>query len=389
MANTWLLKRALQTVVPYMVICLTLAASQFTGTTPPSTAAPPKYNNLCESVTGGSGMCVQGSACSPGYTQMASPLGPYFLVCSSGSVCCVQDTAPAPAPDNNTCGVGNPPMQRVLNGQDASPCEFPFAVSIRARTIGSTNEALDLSSTQPVCGGVLVGEGWVLTHPICCYSGRGRDNVSLDLVVVAGEYDVTSPDLDPVSGLQTDQVVGVSECIINPDFEAPDSIDQFRFDNFALMNGNATALLRLAEPVRSSCASQACLPSFVSSGQDANGPVEQCVFLGWGISDLQSFATSNTPKKGMVKIYKDEVCDYLTRVLAPFLPRPDGSACQVSSAETEVCVGDHGGPVMCYDGAQWSVQAILPLNFCESGIPNPFVIDVSRFEPWIRATIGL
>ncbi|PVD20360.1 hypothetical protein C0Q70_18514 [Pomacea canaliculata] len=166
--------------------------------------------------------------------------------------------------------------------------------------------------------------------------------------------------------------------------------------------GNAVALLRLRDPVTfNTCANKACLPGASTYNARNCDTFSYCVILGWGYVDDQFLSTfvpvisitihlPTTLKYGQVRLYKDDICNFLSNVMAPAYPRPVGTTCDIPVGVTDTRLGDEGGPVLCYDGTRFAVQGIIPFNLF--GINNqgynPYVTDVAQYEAWIRNTIA-
>ncbi|KAK7114216.1 plasminogen-like [Littorina saxatilis] len=146
--------------------------------------------------------------------------------------------------------------------------------------------------------------------------------------------------------------------------------------------------MKLAQPINNYCASSACLPNASPLTSATCDTFDQCVILGWGYEDQTYGQVDQKLKQGFVKIYKDDVCDFLqTNLFTAGPTRPTMSACQSSEQGQDACLGDQGGPVLCYDGNRWAVQGIIPFNLCKDNEVSPYVVDVSYSDPWIYDTI--
>ncbi|KAK7505874.1 hypothetical protein BaRGS_00003145 [Batillaria attramentaria] len=341
---------------------------------------------ICESQ---GGQCQNRlTGCGAGYQPASDYYANSPFVCGFNFICCVPNTQPV---DDN-CGQRLPVSEsRILNGIPSSLCDWPFVVSIRSLKTGFA-PPLTFSNTDPSCSGVILNREWVLTHALCCYiQDSTPDQAASNLVVVAGEYNVLQADVDPATGQRAEQLLRVSRCYVHPSYvlDGQDTLDSVDVNNDMQTNSNGLALIRLADPVQqSNCASQACLPSATPLRNTGCDTYNNCVFLGWGYSAADYSVLDPRLSYGRTTIYRDSVCDYMAQSVYPTKPRPEGSACTSPRDGTGVCVGDQGGPVLCYDGDRWAVQGILPFRWCEDDAPHPWVVDVAAYEEWIQTTMA-
>lgn len=363
---------------------------------------------ICASSTSNVSKCFKVDVlgtCPTGWKPHPSLGQPGMLWACGGwwSTCCSPDTAaatttlvppgpPVPAFNDVDCGLGKP-LGRVLRGLITSKCDWPFVVSIRARMAAGV-QPLVQGNTAPACGGVILDSKWVLTHALCCYLGvNGRlTDAPRDLLVVSGEYDYMKLEKDPRNnGLDLEQFVGVTQCIPHPNYASFSSVSQVPLNDNRVVNGYGFALMKLATPISNYCGSTACLPSTPSVTSPSCDTYTQCIITGWGF-DKNFTQPDSTLKQGFVTIYKDDVCNFLQGSLfsTSSIQRFGGSACQTNSSAqllNDGCLGDQGGPVLCYDGERWTAQGIIPFNMCYGNEINPYVLDVKQAEPWILNTI--
>ncbi|XP_076470436.1 chymotrypsinogen B-like [Babylonia areolata] len=353
---------------------------------------------ICEKVTPMASCEYTSQGCPPGKTLLRNvPMFAPWLCGGWQKICCVNEsiyqvttpttTTTPPLIDDSNCGLGVP-TGRIINGQNTSPCDWPYVVSIRGRN--QPNVTLTQNSTAHACAGVIIDNDWVLTHAVCLYtSGKQLSDAPNEYLVVAGEYDTDRVDQDPRYSYSRplEQFVPVARGFVHPEFAPLRYLTDLDLTDNQVINGNALALIKTAEPISNFCASVACLPSSSSLTSSSCDTFDQCVILGWGFETRDYRGTDGTLKQGAVKIYKDHVCDFLqTTVFASGPARFNSSACQSSDLNLETCLGDQGGPVLCYDGSRWSVQGILPFGLCQDPV-NPYVIDVTPYQQWIYDTI--
>ncbi|KAL8589326.1 hypothetical protein ACOMHN_052329 [Nucella lapillus] len=335
--------------------------------------------------------------CPPGKTPLKNvPLFTPWLCGGWLKICCVKDSGgettpitPTTSPiDSKNCGLGKP-TRRIVNGTNTSKCQWPFVVSIRGRV--QPHMPLTQATTQHACAGVIIDKHWILTHAVCLYTtNKEVEAVPQELVVVAGEYNIDKDDQDNryTTPHPLEQFIPVRQAFTHPGFASIQYLSDLNLADNQNVNGNALALIKLAEPVNDFCASTACLPSASPMTSSSCDTFEQCVILGWGFNTRNYQNTDGTMKQGFVKVYKDYVCDFLqSSVFSSGPKRFNGSACMSANFGEEVCLGDQGGPVLCYNGERWAVQGILPFSLCNDNVVNPYVLDVDPFQDWIYRTI--
>lgn len=362
-------------------------------------------HGICSSATGGQSQCFNAdvpgtcpSRWSPhpylGQPGMLWACGGWWATCCSpaATTTTAPPAPPPPALDEADCGLGKP-LGRILKGFNTSKCDYPFVVSIRARLEPGV-QPLVQANTGPACGGVIINRYWILTHAVCCYLGVNQrlSDAPSDLLVVSGEYDTEKLEQDPRGGgLPLEQFIPITRCIPHPSYPLFASLRDVPISDSLSVNGNGLALIKLAQPVNNYCGSTACLPSAPPLTSPSCDTFTQCVITGWGL-DVNFTRRDSTLKQGYVTIYKNSVCDFLQGTLfsASRNLRFTGSACQTNSTAqiiNDSCLGDQGGPVLCYDGVRWTVQGVLPFNMCYQNEINPYVLDVKQAETWIRSTI--
>jgi len=217
---------------------------------------------------------------------------------------------------SSSCGVkgASAPGSQIVNGQDASECEWRWQAQLR-------------KSWGAFCGGTLVSPEWVLTAAHCVAGSRA------DFDVRFGDWNVSS-----TSGLEQDRkAVAVYR---HPLYDA----DGTNFDY---------AMVRLDRPVEiNDCVGTACLPS-----PDADVPAgATCWITGWGTLS----GGGNTPRilqEVAVKIISNEDCvnkfGYSSSAITDAMICAQGRT--ADGKVTDACQGDSGGPLVCESDGRWTV----------------------------------
>ncbi|TFK04929.1 polymeric immunoglobulin receptor-like [Platysternon megacephalum] len=252
-----------------------------------------------------------------------------------------------PAP--GTCGQGGVAPNataakgKIVGGSVAPRGAWPWLVSVR---LGG----------ELMCGGVLVGDTWVLTAAHCFAGNRNE----LAWMVVVGDYDLAKWD-------EGEQVLPVNRIITHPKFNPK----TFHSD---------VALLELARPVAPSARlSPVCLPD----GPEEPGPGTPCYIAGWG-SLYQEGPSAEVVMEARVPVLSQDACrsalgkELLTNAMfcAGYL-----------AGGIDSCQGDSGGPLTCQEsGSQQSVLYGITSwgDGCgEQGKPGVYT-RVTAFADWIR-----
>ncbi|PVD20361.1 hypothetical protein C0Q70_18515 [Pomacea canaliculata] len=142
-------------------------------------------------------------------------------MCGSYNLMCC--TPNGPRLDDNCGQVA--PRSRIIQGLNTSACDWPYIVSIRSR-INNLFDPLTPSNTQ---------------HSTVRCAPRRQTGVLADapsnLLVVAGEYDVTKVDIDSSTRQGAEQYRPIDRCIVHPGYQSVDSLQNFNFNDNNLTNG--------------------------------------------------------------------------------------------------------------------------------------------------------
>ncbi|XP_053315771.1 serine protease 56 [Spea bombifrons] len=232
---------------------------------------------------------------------------------------------------------------RIVGGSITPPGSWPWLVNIRLNG--------DL-----MCGGVLLGDFWVLTAAHC-FTG---DINELHWTVVVGQYDLRKQD-------DGAKIFHVNRIVSHPKF------NQKTFNN-------DLALLELTTPVTDlQKARPVCLPE-VSENPT---PATNCYIAGWG-SLYEDGPLSDVVMEAQVPVLSQEECkgtlgkDMLTSTMfcAGYL-----------TGGIDSCQGDSGGPLTCQDPVS-KLYALYGITSwgdgCgERGKPGVYT-KVTAFTEWIR-----
>lgn len=239
------------------------------------------------------------------------------------------------------------PRLRIVNGEEASPCEWGWQVSLRQ------------PSGFAYCGGTLISDRWVLTAAHCEWAPG-------DYVVV-GDFDKDS-DADAHA-----QRVEVVRAVTHPDWE-PEPAPTYDFE-----------LLELAAPVElGGCVTAACLPSGeVPAGTD-------CMTTGWGTLSTGG-PTPDTLQEAPVEILSTQ-----TQCSEAYYGNPFSMGSEMMCAQgrnpstgevTDACQGDSGGPLVCQStSGQWVLHGVTSFggDCADPDVPGVWA-RVSEVTDWIQS----
>lgn len=301
--------------------------------------------NYCESTLGGTCINAHYNSCLAGYTA-------YLSYCGFQEMCCVPPIHQNPLPPlaQGQCGViypdasaAAPAEHRIVGGVLSLRGEFPWQVSLRSSS----------ANGQHSCGGILIGNKWILTAGHCFETNKNPFAWN----GILGEYDRGTVD-------GHEKLVKVDTLIVHSGFDS----------NY----GNDIAMLRIATenvPIYSQYIRPACLPEKTDSFVHRT-----CTVTGWGASHDGGFGTRYLYKAN-VPILSNEVCSYLLdRTI------PSGEICAGEKmGGVDSCQGDSGGPMVCQeDGGVWKVAGIVSWGYgCAAHFTPGVYTNVAFYREWI------
>ncbi|XP_017395940.1 serine protease 55 [Cebus imitator] len=241
---------------------------------------------------------------------------------------------------------GRTRYSRITAGVEAEVGEFPWQVSIQARS-------------EPFCGGSILDKWWILTAAHCLYS---EEVLPEELNVVLGTNDLTSSSME---------IKEVASIIIHKDFKRANM-------------DNDIALLLLASPIRlDDLKVPICVPT-----QPGPTTWSECWVAGWGQTDA---ADKNSMKMDLMKapmvIMDWEECSKV------FPKLTKNMLCAGYKNESyDACQGDSGGPLVCTPepGEKWYQVGIISWGkSCgEKNTPGIYT-SLANYNLWIEKVTQL
>lgn len=240
-----------------------------------------------------------------------------------------------------------------MGGQNATPGEFPWIVSITKRG-------------GHFCGGTVLNNKWVLTAAHCLCSDSIVINPR-ELRVLVGGHDLRLP---PANHL------GVSNILLHPSYTCNRYL-------------NDIALLELAEElVWSDKVRPACLPNgYPGSFSDVNA-----IAAGWGwTSELTSVGgggRANVLQKVELTVVGNEKCRSWYKSLGKKVKIHDSQMCAgFEEGGKDSCWADSGGPLM-VEGERTMVIGIVStgIGCARPRLPGLYT-RISDYVNWIGQTL--
>ncbi|XP_014398850.1 PREDICTED: granzyme B isoform X2 [Myotis brandtii] len=225
----------------------------------------------------------------------------------------------------------------IIGGHEAKPNSRPYMAFLRIQ-----NE-----EKKYRCGGVLVGDNFVLTAAHC----NGRS-----ITVTLGAHNIEKQE-------KTQQNISVKTAFPHPDYDKG-------------KRSNDIMLLQLERNIKRT---NAVKPHRLPKGKDLPRPGEKCTVAGWG-RVTRDGPCSNTLQEVQLTLQEDEECE--------------GHLCLRNYNRTiQLCVGDptkkkssfkgdSGGPLLCRNG----IQGIVSYGN-KYGKPPQVFTKVTSFLPWIKETM--
>lgn len=236
-----------------------------------------------------------------------------------------------------TCGLRKKvKTNRIVNGVQAAPGEFPWQVHLRYKSDGTG-----------FCGGSILNERWILTaaHCITEYGQLINRNEALSVAVGWHSYKGTFNDVsDEDRKLGTD-FIGVEQQIPYPNYDHVEI-----FNDIALIKLEKD--IQFPEDDKNTNVRPACLPTLATEQLIEHEQIVQhkgaCIISGWG-DTMGNRAYSETKLAyANVPLIRNDQCE-IDLGRGQQLPGDYTNICAMHDGDgADSCQGDSGGPLMVY-----------------------------------------
>ncbi|OCT59123.1 chymotrypsin-like protease CTRL-1 [Xenopus laevis] len=249
-----------------------------------------------------------------------------------------------------TCGMPKMVSSRIAGGQDAKKGENPWQVMLWL-------------PGRRHCGGSLISSNFVVTVAHCF---NGTYNPS-SVIAILGAYKITG-------NLKEENDVPVKAIYVHPSYNATDL-------------SNNIALVELSQSV---AFTDVILPVCLSATSTQFTPGHSCIVSGWG--DLEFNSTKPKPvilQEVEMRLISIEQCrSYYDKGHIGHIIK-DGMICAMDmQGIRSPCMGDGGGPLVCYEREQWYLVGIVIFGFgCGFGHPSVYTF-VPAYKNWIEKYVA-
>ncbi|XP_035907633.1 brachyurin-like [Anopheles stephensi] len=254
----------------------------------------------------------------------------------------------------NTRHASGTPNRRIVNGQEASPGQFPYQVAL----LGQFNAGIGL------CGASIITQNYILTAAHCVYSGTNADNPIVGGTAILGAQNriLEEPSQQRITFTSSGIIGHPGYNLVN----VRNDIAVVRLDELIVYTDRI-------QPIR--------LPSR---------------------SDARTFAglMGTVSGFGVYSVANPGLSDVLNYVLNPVITNADCLAAWSNSAELiqaqnicqsgdggrSACNSDSGGPLTVQDNAESLLIGVVSFGSsggCDNGIPTVFA-RVSYYLGWIE-----
>ncbi|XP_040211789.1 serine protease 27-like [Rana temporaria] len=248
-------------------------------------------------------------------------------------------------------GCGKPvTSDRIVGGQDASPGDWPWQISLR-------------KNGSHICGGVMIDSQWVLTAAHCFVGPYSVSNYMVNL----GAHQLSVPGgvMSPIASIN-----------IHPIYRGAGSSGDI-------------ALLKLQYSIQyTDYIMPICIPE-----SNVQFPSDMyCFVTGWGsIRQGVSLPSPRTLQQVEIPIIDQPVCDNMYHINNPTLS-PNKTIIQwdmicagFKDGLKDACQGDSGGPLACKWDGSWLLAGIVSWGFGCALANRPGVYTrVAAYSTWIK-----
>lgn len=246
-----------------------------------------------------------------------------------------------------------PEVLRIVGGDEVpDETKYPFMVALYS------DANLD-GLFQPVCGGALLSNRWVVTAAHCAFNDSTQSQVSSNsLAVLLGEHNLLEDD---------GTLVAVERIVLHPDFDS-DS------DN------NDIALVQLSRPYFGTAIEIPDSNSFIPELNDDG------IVMGWG-STVEDGTLSFLLRETSLGIVDDFTC--FKTYPSTYDSKTGFCAGGSSNGGKDSCQGDSGGPLVVNRNGTYVLAGIVSYGSgCgRAGVAGVYT-RVASYATWIQSIVG-
>uniref|UniRef100_A0A670K5T7 Peptidase S1 domain-containing protein n=1 Tax=Podarcis muralis TaxID=64176 RepID=A0A670K5T7_PODMU len=253
------------------------------------------------------------------------------------------------------------PAQRIMGGEPAPSdgLSWPWQVSILYRD-------------QPICGGALIAEKWVLSAAHCFPKEKEKESQTTHSDVVLGAYQLLNTSSNTVTS-------DIQQIILHPTYDS----DSSRGD---------IALVELKSPVSFT---KYILPICLPETSAKFSMEESCYVTGWGdIKPGVELPPPLTLQEVKVPLIDREKCNSLFNATQhePQLHNPVGPGMICAGYQEggkDSCQGDSGGPLACPCDGHWVLAGVVSwgIGCGRPGLPGVYS-STPFYATWISHLQG-
>ncbi|XP_061196769.1 fibrinolytic enzyme, isozyme C-like [Saccostrea echinata] len=242
-------------------------------------------------------------------------------------------------------------LHRIVNGQEASPGEWPWQVSLQYRQFS-------FMQFSHICGGSLIRPNWVLTAAHCV-DGMSRSNLRIE----AG--------IDKVS--ENGATRSISRVIMNASLQHP------QYSSSSGGYPNDIALLELSSSV--TVGGDIQLANLPTNANEDFTYIADCFITGWGRTSGGGSVSDILMEAQMTNIANTECANLWSNVNGAAIF--DSHICPYESNKS-ACNGDSGGPYVCKKNGDYMLAGVTSwgISTCDGSYPSVYT-RVSKYLDWM------